>query len=82
MVLRVLLGNSHQQPTQYSGHRAPERADGELYDSLTALSSEQGGAVDHMEFVIFEKNLALVRYLIHYRHCFSCTCHSCQRRRC
>ena len=82
MVLRVLLGNSHQQPTQYSGHRAPERADGELYDSLTALSREQGGAVDHMEFVIFEKNLALVRYLIHYRHCFSCTCHSCQRRRC
>ena len=81
LVVRVLLGNSHKQSTPYSGHRAPERADGELYDSLTALSREQGGAVDHMEFIIFEKSLAFVRYLVRYRHCRTCECHICQHRR-
>ena len=81
LAVRALLGNSYQLLTSYGGLRTPERADGELYDSLTALSSSQGGAVDHMEFIIFEKSLALVRYLVRYRHCSSCQCHSCQDRR-
>ena len=61
--------------------RAPERPDGELYESITAQAKDNGGRVDHMEFVSFEKQLSLVQYLIYYRHREHCSCHNCKPRR-
>ena len=58
----------------------PDRQDGEPYDSITALTKEHGGRVDHMEFVIFKEQMALPQYLIYYRHAEDCWCHNCWRR--
>ena len=79
----MLLGESFSVTDQaVSGCiRAPERPDGELYESITAQAKDNGGRVDHMEFVSFEKQLSLVQYLIYYRHREHCSCHNCKQRR-
>ncbi|CAE7765672.1 Tnks [Symbiodinium sp. CCMP2456] len=82
VLARVLLGQSLPVTTEKLKGitRAPERQDGEPYDSITALTREHGGRVDHMEFVIFKEQMALPQYLIYYRHAEDCWCHNCWRR--
>ncbi|CAE7402136.1 Tnks [Symbiodinium sp. KB8] len=82
VLARVLLGQSKPVTTEKLKGitRAPERQDGEPYDSITALTKEHGGRVDHMEFVIFKEQMALPQYLIYYRHAEDCWCHNCWRR--
>ncbi|CAE7714579.1 PARP15 [Symbiodinium sp. KB8] len=84
LVARVLLGESKvvttASPAFHQGEsrsRAPERENGQPYDSLSAQTRAQGGSVDHMEFVIFKDQMALLQYVIHYRHKRGCTCHTC-----
>ena len=83
LAARVLLGESKDVYESCSGRtRAPERDDtGEPYDSLTAMTRQDGGVVDHMEFVIFKEQMALVQYMIYYRHLPACNCHNCRHRR-
>ena len=85
VVARVLLGECMMvtQEKLSSNIRAPERpdgTDGELYDSLAAQTKENGGRVDHMEFVIFKEHMALVQYLVYYYHDWNCWCHNCRDR--
>ena len=84
-VVRVLLGESKSifDEDCRSRSRAPDRPDGSghPYDSLTAQRRVHGGQVDHMEFVIFKEQMALVQYLIYYRHEPACQCHNCESRR-
>ena len=79
---RVLLGHSMlvTQENLRGRSRAPERQDGEPYDSVAAQTTEHGGRVDYMEFVIFKEQMALVQYLVYYRHDETCSCHSCRHR--
>ena len=59
LVARVLLGESMVIATSSPFHhgkpksRAPERENGQPYDSVSAQTRAHGGFVDHMEFVIF-----------------------------
>lgn len=77
LVARVLLGETKltKSPCKKST-RAPDG-----HDSIMAVKREHGGAVDHMEFVTYKEQNALVRYLIYYRHKSDCPCHNCIYRR-
>ena len=83
IAVRVILGETKMATTEdYSQIiRAPDRISGEPFESISAVTKENGGKVDHMEFVIFDRQLALVRYLIFYRHKRQCCCHNCRHRR-
>ncbi|CAE7253725.1 Tnks, partial [Symbiodinium microadriaticum] len=78
LVARVLLGETKVVTTENcsSWKRAPEG-----YDSVTAQKKSNGGRVDHTEFVVYKEQMALVRWLIFYRHKSDCQCHSCKYRR-
>ena len=81
--VRVMLGETWLAKTQGLSQtiRAPERSNGDPFDSIAAVTKKNGGIVDHMEFVIFDRQLSLVRYLFYYRHKTACQCHNCQHRR-
>ena len=83
VIVRVMLGETKLATTHEFSHtiRAPERPNGEPFESITAAPKDSGGIVDHHEFIIFDKQLALVRYLVYYRHKPSCQCRSCLHRR-
>ena len=83
LVVRVVLGETKVVTTENirASRRAPDRSNGDPYDSVTALTREHGGIVDHMEFVSYAKNLSLVQYQIYYRHRDACECHNCEHRR-
>jgi len=82
MLAQVLLGSSYPvQQADSHRTRAREREGGGVYDSHTALKKDLGGCVDHMEYVIFRDRMALVRFLIYYRHAASCNCKDCFHRR-
>ena len=85
LVTRVLLGESlivkHTDRTVQNWIRAPDKPTGGPYDSITAASKDDGGAVDHMEFVVFKDPRMLVQFQVFYRHVADCSCHSCQYRR-
>ena len=87
-VVRVLLGQTKVVTDQVwkdyaekkkdcrSWKRAPEDC-----DSVTAENLQNGGMVDHREFVVYKEQQSLVRFLIHYRHKSDCECHNCKYRR-
>ena len=84
IVARVLLGNCHvvTAPDPHRKLAETRLTDPAMpFDSHMAAVREQGGAVDHPEFIIFKQQLALVRYVISYRHRLSCECHQCAERR-
>ena len=82
VVARVLLGDSMlvTQEDLRGRARAPETQHGEPYDSITALTKEHDGVVDHMEFVIFKEQMALAQFLVYYHHDNDCWCHNCWHR--
>ena len=86
IVARVLLGHSHlvnraDRTRTTAELRSNSGRVRQCYESHVALPRERGGAIDHFEFIIFKEKLALVRYVISYRHKASCTCHMCRARR-
>ena len=85
LVSRVLLGESlvkkETNDLVRGWIKAPDRPNGIPYDSITAACRADGGAVDHMEFVVFKDPRMLVQYHISYRHDASCQCSCCHRRR-
>ena len=85
LLTRVLLGESlivkHTDRTVQNWIRAPDKPTGGPYDSITAASKDDGGVVDHMEFVVFKDPRMLVQFQVFYRHVAACSCHNCQYRR-
>ena len=77
MAVRVMLGNTKVVTTEdcESWSRAPDG-----FDSVTAEKRGNGGQVDHREFVVYKEQMALVRWLIYYRHKSECECHNCKYR--
>ena len=83
IVTQVLLGQTCPETQGDSNRmRARDREDGKgPYDSHTALKRADGGCVDHMEFIIFKEQRALVRFVIFYKHKETCQCKDCLFRR-
>ena len=84
IVAQVLLGKTYPVRTDMNRNRlrAHDREDGKgPYDSHTALKRADGGCVDHMEFIIFKEQRALVRFVIFYKHQETCQCKDCLFRR-
>ena len=83
IVAQVLLGRTCAVTDANRGRkRACDREDGKgPYDSHTALKRADGGCVDHMEYIIFKEQRALVRFVIFYKHLEQCECKDCLFRR-
>ena len=83
IVAQVLLGHTCAVTEKDTKRiRARDREDGKgPYDSHTALKRADGGCVDHMEFIMFKEQRALVRFLIFYKHKETCQCKDCLFRR-
>ena len=83
IVAQVLLGKTCAvTEADRNRMRACDRKDGRgPYDSHTALKRADGGCVDHMEYIIFKEQRALVRFLIFYKHKEKCQCKDCLFRR-
>ncbi len=79
LVAQVLLGKTCPvTDPDRNRMRAHDREDGKgPYDSHTALKRADGGCVDHMEFIIFKEQRALVRFVIFYKHKETCQCKDC-----
>ena len=79
IVAQVLLGRTRAVTEKDRNRmRAHDREDGKgPYDSHTALKRADGGCVDHMEFIIFKEQRALVRFVIFYKHKETCQCKDC-----
>jgi hypothetical protein len=46
-------------------------------DSVTALRLDEGGCVDHREYVVYERGQAIPEYRIYYHHARGCRCSIC-----
>ena len=73
LVCRACLGETYYTRRQLSGISMPP--DG--YDSITALRQDEGGCVDHREYVLYERGQALPEYRIYYTHAIGCQCSIC-----
>ena len=78
-VLRACLGEAHDtRVAMQRATRPPERPDGRgPLDSVRALTREQGGCVDHPEYMVYESGQVLPQYLVRYRHRTGCKCSHC-----
>ena len=83
LVAQVLLGETFAVKRRDEARtRAEDRQDGSgPHDSHTALKTVDGGCVDHMEFIIFKEQHALLRFAIFYKHKNQCKCKDCYWRR-
>merc|ERR1712032_284795 len=69
----VSLGNPYMtKVAMASALRAPDG-----FDSVVALSKDNGGAVDYPEYVVFKGTQALPKYRVYYRHLTECKCNLC-----
>lgn len=76
IVARVLLGNAHiARESMRNQERAPDG-----YHSICGVKRvDEGGALDHREYVIFKDPQALPLFAVHYRHHSECKCATCTR---
>ncbi|CAE7828606.1 Tnks [Symbiodinium sp. CCMP2592] len=88
LVVRVLLGETKVVTAQVRKDYAEKKKDFRSWkrapegcDSVTAENLQNGGVVDHREFVVYKEQQSLVRWLIYYRHKSDCECHNCKYRR-
>jgi len=79
LLCRVLLGQTLRTDQSCRGIRKPpDQEDGTPYDSITALTRQEGGIVDMQEYVVFKEAHALPMFLVSYRHSSTCECHLCR----
>lgn len=85
-VVRAALGEVHFEKNETPDRKRevsqwrkpPERADGRgALSSVVAVTQAHGGAVDHPEFIVYEKNQTLAQFAIWYRHSRDCFCTHC-----
>lgn len=90
-VVRTILGESHPESLQvgtpgYAQRREaveqwrlpPERPDGRgPLSSVAAVTHQHGGAVDHPEYIVYERRQCLPQFAIWYTHQPDCFCLRC-----
>ena len=74
LVCRACLGETYYTRQQLQGISMPPD---HQCDSVTALRRDEGGCVDHREYVLYERGQALPEYRIYYRHEHGCQCSIC-----
>ena len=83
IVARVLLGESCRTLQRMpDATRLPDGADGKPLDSVWAEVRERGGAVDHLEAMVFDKGQAYPEAVVTYAHVDTCRCAECLKRPC
>jgi len=81
LIARVLVGESHRTATRLpDARRPPDGADGRPLDSVWADTRINGGAVDHLEVMVYDKGQAYPQALVTYRHVPGCQCAECGKR--
>ena len=73
LVCRACLGNTGYTNQPMRGIMKPP--DG--YDSITALRQDEGGCVDHREYIVYDRAQAVPEYRIYYTHAIGCQCSIC-----
>lgn len=82
VIARALLGASHRTAVPMrDASRPPDGADGRPLDSVWADVRENGGAVDHVEVMVYDKGQAYPQAVVTYVHMESCPCAECEKRR-
>ena len=79
LVVRACLGETHRAPRAMQNIlMPPERSDkrGPL-NSVTALRTDQGGVVEHSEFIVYKESQCLPEFAIWYKHKDGCNCTHC-----
>ena len=73
LVCRVCLGETWytREPLRRISMPPDDR------DSVTALRLDEGGCVDHREYVVYERGQAIPEYRIYYHHARGCRCSIC-----
>ena len=90
-VVRTMLAESHPETLQFGtpGHAQrrqeveqwrlpPERPDGRgPLSSVAAVTNQHGGAVEHPEYIVYERRQCLPQFAIWYTHQPDCFCLRC-----
>ena len=79
LVVRVCLGEPHRAKAgDKSMKRAPDRQDqrGPL-SSVVGLKENEGGVLQHREYVVYRETQTLPQYAVWYRHASECQCTHC-----
>mmetsp|Transcript_117328 Transcript_117328/g.228117 ORF Transcript_117328/g.228117 Transcript_117328/m.228117 type:complete len:348 (+) Transcript_117328:140-1183(+) len=81
IIARALLGESHRAvaPTR-SATRPPDGSNGQPLDSVWADVRARGGAVDHLEVMVYDRAQIYPEAIISYSHSQMCACALCGRR--
>lgn len=81
IVARALLGESHRTAVKMPyASRPPDGNDGQPMDSVWADTRVNGGAVDHLEVMFYDKGQAYPQAVVTYRHEAACACAECRKR--
>merc|ERR1712232_493551 len=79
IITRALLGRSYRTLAPMSkAMRPPDHRGGWVYDSVWADSRFNGGCVDSVEVMLYEKSQACPIAVVSYIHVDSCACAECQ----
>jgi len=79
LVVRTCLGEAYAARQRHRDYlMPPERPDGKgALNSVVALTKNQGGVVEHSEYIIYQSAQCLPQYAIWYKHSDSCECTHC-----
>ena len=59
--------------------KPPDRLERIPFDSVAALRTDQGGVVEHSEYIVYKDSQCLPEYAIWYKHASACRCTHCAR---
>ena len=79
LVVRACLGEAYQaKAPMRQALMPPERPDGRgALNSVAALRTDQGGCVEHSEYIVYQSSQCLPEYAIWYKHGEGCACTHC-----
>jgi len=73
VLVRTLLGQSEKLLQPCPGKRAPEKG----FHSAWAPRRDEGGSVEHREYVLFDPSSMMTTAVMRYRHADRCCCCRC-----
>lgn len=81
IVVRAALGEAHRTVEKTpKAHRPPDDVNGRALDSVWADSRQNGGCVDHVEVMSYDRGQAIPVAIVTYAHSDACSCAECLKR--
>jgi hypothetical protein len=80
--VRACLGEAYQADKRNQDMTIPPERDdrkGPL-NSVVALTKDEGGAVEHREFIVYKESQLLPQYAVWYKHRSACVCTHCYKK--